>query len=64
MKEAHHMIHDAASSGSAAIDPVCKMSVDPASATATRTFEGDPYYFCSDWCAEQFDEDPASFVYV
>jgi len=45
-----------------ATDPVCGMSVEPASAAAHRTHEGQTVYFCSDGCASTFDEDPARFV--
>jgi Cu+-exporting ATPase len=43
-------------------DPVCGMSVDPAGAAATRTYEGRNYFFCSVGCAEAFDVDPARYV--
>jgi uncharacterized protein len=43
-------------------DPVCGMSVDPASAAAIRTYEGRNYFFCSVGCAEAFDVDPARYV--
>ena len=45
----------------AAIDPVCGMSVDPASAAAHRTHEGADYWFCAPGCAERFDADPERF---
>ncbi len=38
-----------------AIDPVCGMSVDPASAAAHRTYQGTDYWFCAPGCAERFD---------
>ena len=45
----------------AAVDPVCGMSVDPASAAAHRTYEGADYWFCAPGCAERFDADPERF---
>jgi len=43
---------------STVIDPICGMTVDPATAAAHRTFEGTDYWFCSTGCAETFDADP------
>jgi YHS domain-containing protein len=43
-------------------DPVCEMDVDPEKAVATRIRGGRTYYFCSDVCAETFDEEPERFV--
>jgi Cu+-exporting ATPase len=43
-------------------DPVCGMTVDPASAAAIRTHEGRNYFFCAVGCAEVFDGDPAQYV--
>ncbi|MGC1209334.1 MAG: heavy metal translocating P-type ATPase, partial [Ornithinimicrobium sp.] len=43
-------------------DPVCGMSVDPASAAASAKHDGHTYYFCSTHCAESFKTDPADFA--
>jgi Cu+-exporting ATPase len=43
-------------------DPVCGMSIDPSTAAATRDYNGQTYYFCSNGCAESFEKDPASYV--
>lgn len=45
-----------------ATDPVCGMSVDPASASATATHEGQAYYFCCKHCQKSFVADPAHFL--
>jgi xanthine dehydrogenase accessory factor len=45
-----------------ALDPVCGMTVDVASAAYRSTFEDTTYYFCSAGCLARFDEDPARFV--
>jgi xanthine dehydrogenase accessory factor len=45
-----------------AIDPVCGMTVDVASAVYRSTFEDTTYYFCSAGCQSRFEEDPARFV--
>lgn len=46
----------------AAVDPVCGMTVDPATARATATHEGQTYYFCAPGCARAFEKDPTSFL--
>jgi Cu+-exporting ATPase len=43
-------------------DPVCGMSVDPATAKATAEYEGRAYYFCCSGCRDAFVADPAHFV--
>ena len=45
-----------------AIDPVCGMTVDVASAVFRSTYEDATYYFCSAGCLQRFEEDPARFV--
>ncbi len=41
--------------GASVRDPICGMSVDEASAAATREADGTTYHFCSVACAERFD---------
>jgi len=48
--------------GAPTVDPVCGMTVDPATAAATSTFRGQSYYFCAPGCRKAFDKDPASFL--
>ncbi|HVA42293.1 MAG TPA: permease [Acidimicrobiales bacterium] len=43
-------------------DPVCGMSVDPATAAAVRSYDGRNYFFCAPGCAEAFDADPARYL--
>ena len=43
-------------------DPVCGMSVDPATATERVDFEGATYYFCSPGCRESFVKDPRKYA--
>ncbi|GAA5518531.1 potassium-transporting ATPase ATP-binding subunit [Demequina sediminis] len=53
----HH--HEHASHHNATVtDPVCGMSVDPATAAATREHDGVTFAFCSAHCAATFDADP------
>lgn len=43
-------------------DPVCGMTVDPATAAASAEYEGRTYYFCSQTCATRFKADPAKYA--
>jgi len=44
------------------IDPVCGMTVEPASAAAKLDHEGKTYYFCSKHCAHAFQQEPARYL--
>jgi len=51
--------------GTPARDPVCGMEVDQARAEAlgrSSLYKGTTYYFCSDGCKQEFEEDPEAFV--
>eukprot|EP01037_Dinobryon_pediforme_P041853 gene41853-51874_t len=43
-------------------DPVCGMSVDPATAKHRTMFEGKPVFFCSSRCKERFEAEPRKFM--
>ncbi len=45
-----------------AIDPVCKMEVDPKTAKFKSEYKGKTYYFCAPGCKKSFDENPKKFV--
>jgi YHS domain-containing protein/uncharacterized membrane protein YraQ (UPF0718 family) len=42
-------------------DPVCGMSVDPATATDQVEYMGTTHYFCSAGCRSKFERDPARY---
>jgi Cu+-exporting ATPase len=44
------------------VDPVCGMSVDPATSAASLSHDGKIYYFCSTSCAKKFEAAPSTFV--
>jgi len=44
-----------------AVDPVCKMTVDPATAISAEV-DGQTYYFCAQGCRKAFVNDPAAFL--
>jgi YHS domain-containing protein len=43
-------------------DPVCGMSVDPATANEKMDYAGTTYYFCSAACKQRFAADPEKYV--
>jgi YHS domain-containing protein len=45
-----------------AIDPVCKMTVDPPRAAAQSVHQGRTYYFCAVGCKQKFDRDPETYL--
>lgn len=44
-----------------AIDPVCGMTVDKATAQHKSVSGDQTYYFCSAHCKDMFDKDPEKF---
>jgi P-type Cu+ transporter len=46
----------------AVIDPVCGMTVDPATTAYHTTHQGTEYYFCSARCKERFIADPQKYL--
>ena len=52
----------AATAGCEFVDPVCGMSVSPATAAGKHDFNGEIYYFCSTGCLIKFKQNPASFL--
>jgi len=45
-----------------AIDPVCHMEVDEATAKWTSEYKGQTYYFCAPGCKASFDKDPEKYL--
>ncbi len=45
-----------------AVDPVCGMTVNPATAAGSFKYKGDTYYFCSRHCLEKFRKAPAEVL--
>ena len=45
-----------------AVDPVCKMSVEPVKAAAQSTYRGQTYYFCAVGCKAKFDREPEKYL--
>jgi Cu+-exporting ATPase len=49
--------------GAIAVDLVCGMKVDPATARHKRDYGGQTYYFCSDRCGSKFEAEPAKYLH-
>lgn len=47
-----------------AIDPVCDMEVDEATAPAKSEYQGKTYYFCAPGCKKAFDENPEKYAHT
>jgi Cu+-exporting ATPase len=45
-----------------AVDPVCGMTVDPATAAGSWEYHGHTYYFCNPHCLHQFQADPERYL--
>lgn len=44
------------------IDPICGMTVQPASAAGSFEYKGKTYYFCAKSCLKKFSADPERFL--
>src|SRR2546425_2037715 len=43
-------------------DPVCGMTVDPATAAGHVDYQGQTYYFCNAFCLKQFEANPSRYL--
>ncbi len=50
-------------SAAGVIDPVCGMTVDPATAPASFEYHGQTYYFCNPGCRQRFQADPEKYLH-
>lgn len=48
--------------GSGEVDPVCGMTVQPATAAASHVYEGKTYYFCCQGCLTKFQSNPVKYL--
>jgi len=54
--------HDMSEQSSKVTDPVCGMTVDPATAAASVEHADHTYYFCGKGCAKSFSKDPGKYA--
>jgi P-type Cu+ transporter len=63
MEHKHHSpMVSAGATATLAKDPVCGMSVDPATAKHRAEHAGETFYFCSNGCREKFVAEPARYL--
>jgi len=48
--------------GAVAVDPVCGMTVQPATAAGSYEYQGKTYYFCATSCLTKFRTDPIHYL--
>jgi len=58
----HHHHHATPTAGHEVTDPVCGMTVDPATTKHHATHNGREHHFCSDRCRTRFVADPEQFL--
>src|ERR1700694_3493619 len=56
----HH--HHHAASGAGVVDPVCGMTVDPATSRHRFDYRGETFHFCSAGCRTKFAADPGKYL--
>jgi Cu+-exporting ATPase len=57
-----HARHSHASASGSVVDPVCGMSVDPATTPHKATYKGENYSFCSARCRTKFAVNPQKYL--
>jgi Cu+-exporting ATPase len=60
--ESHSCCGGHAAETKTAIDPVCGMTVDPATAKHRFEYKGEDHFFCSGRCHERFAAEPEKFL--
>ncbi|MEO7073117.1 MAG: YHS domain-containing protein, partial [Rhodanobacter sp.] len=58
----HNDVGNAKSAAGKAVDPVCGMSVDPATAKHHAEHAGQTWHFCSAGCREKFVANPSAYL--
>jgi YHS domain-containing protein len=63
MDMAHeHQLDDADQMEAEAIDPVCGMTVEIATAQFKSEYHGQTYYFCARGCQRSFEAEPEKYL--
>ncbi len=58
----HHHAHEGDAAGIITRDPVCGMTVDPATGKPMADYEGHTYHFCNEGCRTKFTSDPKAYL--
>ncbi|MBD3168429.1 MAG: YHS domain-containing protein [candidate division Zixibacteria bacterium] len=48
--------------GQEVVDMVCDMDVEVVEATPAASYKGETYYFCSEYCRDEFIKDPQKYM--
>lgn len=59
---AHHHAHDLGAAATKVLDPVCGMTVDPATSKHRFEHRGETFHFCSAGCGTKFAADPTKYL--
>ena len=59
---AHHHAHVSGDDAAKVLDPVCGMTVDPATSKHRFEHHGETFHFCSAGCRTKFAADPAKYL--
>lgn len=59
---AHHHAHDLGAAATKVLDPVCGMTVDPATSKHRFEHHGETFHFCSAGCRTKFAADPTKYL--
>ena len=59
---AHHHAHVSGGDAAKVLDPVCGMTVDPATSKHRFEHHGETFHFCSAGCRTKFAADPAKYL--
>ena len=54
--------HDHAASEETHMDPVCGMTVTPATAAGSHEYKAKTYYFCGPGCLDKFKKGPEKYL--
>ena len=57
-----HPAQGSAPASAEVVDPVCGMTIDPATAAGQHTYQGTTYYFCNPGCLAKFKADPEKYL--
>jgi P-type Cu+ transporter len=58
-----HVHRHAPAAAATAVDPVCGMTVDPATAAGRYEYQGTTYHFCNPSCEQKFKADPDRYLH-
>jgi YHS domain-containing protein len=61
---ANRKVQEEKMAGTTHTDPVCRMQVSEDNAKATAEHNGQTFYFCSQQCADKFNQNPQKYMHA